>query len=99
MTQATRGVINRQPILKELANVKAPTLILVGDQDVATTPEKAERIHAAIVNSRLVIIPGAGHSSTLEEPAAINAAINAFLEGITEPTPVVSEATEIAPKH
>jgi pimeloyl-ACP methyl ester carboxylesterase len=79
MTQATRGVINRQPILKELANVKAPTLILVGDQDVATTPEKAERIHAAIANSRLVTIPGAGHSSTLEEPAAINAAINAFL--------------------
>lgn len=79
--KAVNGVIDRAPIYPELSRVKTPTLILVGDEDVATVPAKSERLHAAIAGSRLVRIPRAGHSSTVEEPAAVTAAISEFLGG------------------
>ena len=62
-------------------------MILVGDEDVATPPALAERISDGIAGSRLVVIPRAGHSSTIEQPAAVNAAISTFLSGL--PTPSV----------
>jgi 3-oxoadipate enol-lactonase len=79
ITRAAQGVITRQGIHEELERIAAPTLILVGDQDLATPPARAERIHARIAGSRLLVIPGAGHTSTIEEPAAVNAAIADFL--------------------
>jgi 3-oxoadipate enol-lactonase len=77
--RAVNGVVDRAPIDGELGRITAPTLILVGDEDVATVPEKSERMAAAIRGAKLVRIPRAGHSSTVEEPAAVTAAIEAFL--------------------
>jgi len=82
-SRATGGVISRKSIHEEIRKIQVPTLILCGDQDVATPPAKAKRIKAQIANSRLVVIPGAGHSSTIEEPAAVNAAILGFLDEVT----------------
>jgi 3-oxoadipate enol-lactonase len=82
ITRAVTGVIDRQGVYEQLDRITAPTLILVGDQDLATPPVRAERIHARIAGSRLQIIPGAGHTSTIEEPAAVNAAIADFLTGL-----------------
>ena len=79
--RAITGVVERESIHGELARIRAPTLVLVGDEDVATPPPKAERICSAIPGSRLVRIPRAGHSSTLENPEAVNAAIDLFLDG------------------
>ena len=79
ITRAVDGVIDRQGVYDQLNRIDTPTLIIVGDEDVATVPEKSERMHAAIRGSELVRIPRAGHSSTVEEPAAVNAAIEDFL--------------------
>jgi len=79
ITCAVTGVVERQGVYEEIRQIQAPTLIVVGDQDVATVPAKAERIHAQIAGSRLVVIPGAGHTATVEEPEAINKALLAFL--------------------
>jgi pimeloyl-ACP methyl ester carboxylesterase/gamma-glutamylcyclotransferase (GGCT)/AIG2-like uncharacterized protein YtfP len=79
-SRATEGVITRKPVHDEIPGIRLPTLIVCGDQDVATPPAKSERIQSLIPNSRLVIIPGAGHSSSIEEPAAVTAAILEFLE-------------------
>lgn len=79
ISRAVRGVIERAGVSDELDQIAAPTLILVGDEDVATVPAKSERMHALIPHSQLVIIPGAGHSSTIEQPEAVNAAIGKFL--------------------
>jgi 3-oxoadipate enol-lactonase len=59
--------------------IKVRTLIIVGDQDVAIVPAKAERMHKRIPNSEMVGIPGAGHTSTDEEPKAVTAAMSEFL--------------------
>lgn len=79
ITRAVEGVISRDGVYDRLTEITVPTLIVVGDQDVATVPEKSERMHQQIRNSDLVVIPGAGHTSTVEEPAAVNRALSEFL--------------------
>jgi 3-oxoadipate enol-lactonase len=74
-----RGVTDRLPITEELGTITAPTLVIVGDADVATPVAKAETIAASIAGARLEVLPGVGHVSTLEAPEAVNAAILPFL--------------------
>jgi len=78
-SRAAHGVIDREGVYDQLGRIETPTLILVGDEDVATVPAKAERMHAAIAGSRLVVIPGAGHSASIEQPALVTKAIEDFL--------------------
>jgi pimeloyl-ACP methyl ester carboxylesterase len=78
--KAVNGVIDRAGVTaSELSRIRAPTLVIVGEEDVATPRAKAEQIVAAIAGARLVTIPRAGHSSTVEEPAAVTAALESFL--------------------
>ena len=78
--KAVNGVIDRAGISQaELSRIVTPTLVVVGDEDVATPHTKAQQIVAAIAGARLHTIPRAGHSSSVEEPAAVTAAIESFL--------------------
>ena len=77
--RAVRGVIERAGVEGELHRIRTPTLVIVGEEDVATPPAKAEALAAGIADARLVRIAGAGHTSTLEKPAAVNAALLDFL--------------------
>jgi len=81
-SRAAHGVINREGVYPQLGNIHLPTLILVGDEDVATPLAKSERMQAAIEHSVLVVIPKAGHSSSIEEPEAVNTALNRFFNSI-----------------
>jgi 3-oxoadipate enol-lactonase len=83
ITRATTGVISRQGIESEIGNITVPTLILVGDEDVAVPPVHSQRLHEHIAGSRLQIIPRAGHTSTVEEPTAANGAITDFLGSLS----------------
>jgi 3-oxoadipate enol-lactonase len=87
--RAVNGVIDRAGIHDELARISVPTLVVVGDEDVATPPAKAEAIVAAIRGARMTRIPRAGHSSTVEEPAAVNAALVSFLQALAPAREVV----------
>ncbi|OJH36737.1 alpha/beta fold hydrolase [Cystobacter ferrugineus] len=77
--RAVNGVVRRRSVYEELSRIRTPTLVVVGAEDTATVPAKAERIHAAIAGSRLVKLPRGGHSSSVEEPALLNAALEEFL--------------------
>lgn len=52
-----------------LASITVPTTIVCGDEDVITPPAESEAMHRAIVGSRLLLVPRAGHLSNLEAPA------------------------------
>ena len=58
-----------------LAAIRCPTLVLVGDEDVATPPHLAEEIAAGIAGSQLVKVAGAGHLTTIERPEAVTRAL------------------------
>jgi len=86
ISRAVAGVVERDGVIDEIGQIRLPTLIVVGDQDVATVPEKSQRMQARIAGSELVVIPGAGHTSTVEEPEAVNAAIEGFLGRLGTPS-------------
>jgi len=77
-----RGIFGRDVILDRLSDIAAPTLVMVGEHDAATPPVCARRIHGAMPGSTLVVIPRAGHLSTIENPAAVNAALIAHLDAV-----------------
>ncbi len=78
--RAVNGVIERQGVAHELGRIRVPTLVLVGDDDVATVPAKAEALRDGIAGAELVRIPRAGHSAPVENPEAVTAALLSFLE-------------------
>lgn len=74
---AMRG---RADSLPTLLDIDVPTLIIHGTDDQLIPTSEAEAMHQAIHDSRLVIIPEAGHLVNLEQPEAFNDAVRAFLE-------------------
>ena len=78
------GVMTRPEFsAQELAAIRCPTLIIAGEEDTPQPPSNSERLAAAIPNSTLVRIPASGHSSSLEQPDAVIAAMRALIEGKT----------------
>ena len=66
--QATR--VDERP---GLADVRCPTLVIAGGDDVLCRPERHAEIHALVPSSELVLLEGCGHLSPLEQPAAVAA--------------------------
>lgn len=85
ISQAVKGVIDRKGVFDELKNIQTPTTVAVGEDDVATPPEKSRRIQSQIPHAQLVIIPKAGHSACLEQPEVVNQIIENFLQTISWP--------------
>jgi pimeloyl-ACP methyl ester carboxylesterase len=79
ITGPVEGVIYRKGVEEELGHITCPTLVIVGDEDVATTPEKAAFIQKGIKGSKLEFISGAGHSSCIEKPEEINRLLKDWL--------------------
>lgn len=80
MSKAVAGVIDRASVAERLGEIKMPVLIVAGDEDTATPPEKSEQMHAAIAGSQFVLVPQAGHVSTIDAPDAISRALSNFFE-------------------
>jgi 3-oxoadipate enol-lactonase len=68
--------INLTARLKE---IRAPILVICGDQDPGTPPAMARDIHDSAPGSKLVMIPHAAHLSNLENPGAFTKALQDFL--------------------
>ncbi len=82
--RAVQGVIDREAVSPDqLKTITCPTLIIVGSEDIATVPAKSEYLAKYIPNARLVEIPRAGHTSTVEEPERVNREIDGFLSGLS----------------
>jgi 3-oxoadipate enol-lactonase len=74
-------VANRREFTaEELALVRCPTLIIAGEDDTAQPPGNSRSMVEGIRGARFVRVPGAGHSSSLEEPEAIIAAMRELFQ-------------------
>ncbi len=56
-----------------------PVLVLCGEEDQLCLPERHRKMVTLLSNPELVLVPAAGHISTLENPAAVNAAMRNWL--------------------
>ena len=77
---AVEAMMGRPDSTTLLSRMALPTLIVCGEEDTLTPPSDSEAMHRAIAGSRLVLLPGAGHLSSLETPDAFNQSFRAFLE-------------------
>ena len=81
--RAVGGVIRRKPVsAAELSRIRAPTLVVAGEQDSAVVPARSRRTAEGIAGARFVSIPRAGHSPSLEEPEAVNRALDDFWKSL-----------------
>jgi pimeloyl-ACP methyl ester carboxylesterase len=71
----------RPDVTGMLGSIDVPTLVIVGEEDAISPSAEMKKIAEAIPGARFVEIKGAGHMSPLEDPAAVNAAIEDFLKG------------------
>jgi pimeloyl-ACP methyl ester carboxylesterase len=67
------------PAIERLADVRSPTLIVIGDLDIEMKLAMAGRLAAEIPGAQQVVIQGAAHMVTMERPAEFNRAVLDFL--------------------
>jgi len=65
------------------ASIDRPTLVLCGDQDLATPPELAEKLAGAIPGANYFLIEDAAHISCVEQPKRFSRLLLNFVEGIS----------------
>jgi pimeloyl-ACP methyl ester carboxylesterase len=61
-----------------LPRVVVPTLVVWGELDARSPLSVASQFERAIPDAKLVVIPGAGHLSHLEQPEQFNDAVREF---------------------
>jgi pimeloyl-ACP methyl ester carboxylesterase len=67
------------PAIDRLPEIAAPTLIIVGEEDILDFHEIAARFAAEIPGARTVVLPDAGHMANMDAPDAFNRVLLDFL--------------------
>lgn len=78
----SRALQTRADRQKTLAGVTVPSLILCGRDDALCPLHRHAAMQALIPGSELVVVEGAGHLPTLEQPAVTTRAIRAWLSHV-----------------
>lgn len=76
---ASRGMADREDARPWLPAIDYPALLLVGEQDVISTPAEMSEIATALPKATFRVIADAGHLAPLESPERTNEAIRNFL--------------------
>ena len=77
---ATCAALRDADLRGSLGGIAAKTLVLCGSEDMATTPQLARELAAAIPNARCEMIDHAAHLPCVEQPDAMAAKIWQFLK-------------------
>jgi 3-oxoadipate enol-lactonase len=72
------------PLVEHLREIGAPTLVVVGEEDVRDILEAAEVLSAGIPGARKVALPGVAHLPNMERPAEFNELAIGFLTDALE---------------
>lgn len=72
----------RKETCNKLSEIKVPSLIMVGKEDIITPPAAAHLIHEKIRNSIHSIIDHAGHLSNMENPREFNYQLKKFIKTV-----------------
>lgn len=80
----------RNNLGKELNQIKQPTLLIWGNNDIITPPFVAEEFHKLIPNSELHFIDKCGHAPMMEVPEEFNRILHNFLQKLNQPAEMAS---------
>ena len=70
----------REDLVDQLSTITAPTMVIVGNQDILTPRGDSEEIAERIPNAELVIISGAAHGLMMEHSSTFNRILIEFLQ-------------------
>jgi pimeloyl-ACP methyl ester carboxylesterase len=79
LADALAGLAARADSTSTLREIRVPTLVLCGAEDVLSTPAEMGGWAEGIAGARFQEVPAAGHLSNLENAPAFNAALLPFL--------------------
>lgn len=65
---------------RRLAQIQAPTLVITGERDSTIAPARQRLLADGIPGARQVVIPGAGHAASVDQPEAFNRVLLDFLQ-------------------
>jgi len=74
-----------------LADVKVPTLLIVGDHDECD-PELSRDMQAKIKDSKIVVLPSAGHMTFVDQPLLFAREVDEFLKPVDVPAATATPA-------
>ena len=70
----------REDLVDQLSTITAPTMVIVGNQDILTPRGDSEEIAERIPNAELVVISGAAHGLMMEHASTFNRILIEFLQ-------------------
>ena len=85
MTQSTPAYLAQLAVIQHfdttqrLQEIKVPTLVIAGEQDILVPVSLSQRLHELILGSLWTTVPG-GHGCIWEYPNSFNKAFLAFLQ-------------------
>jgi pimeloyl-ACP methyl ester carboxylesterase len=94
IARSVRGWLRSPPVMDELPNVAAPSLVIAGEEDGAVKPDRSRQTADAIPRCRFLLLPRCGHSAPVEAPAAVTAALAELFEEARSVVPVALRALE-----
>jgi pimeloyl-ACP methyl ester carboxylesterase len=68
--------------MNDVEKITSQTLIICGSDDLLTPPKYSQYLQQKIRNSKLILVPGAGHSVMLEKHREFNEALEVFLTSL-----------------
>jgi 3-oxoadipate enol-lactonase len=82
VSAALRGMAERPDVTAELGSFAQPALVIVGANDAISSSQEMRGIADKLPNAKFVEIASSGHMTTLENPAAVNAALSEFVSSL-----------------
>ena len=79
MVVTLRALRDRPDSTPLLGRIRIPVLVVAGDDDRIAPAAGMEEMARAIPGAQFTVIAGSGHLAPLEQPQAVNDAVNAFL--------------------
>ncbi|HEY5635673.1 MAG TPA: alpha/beta hydrolase [Burkholderiales bacterium] len=75
-----RAIIGRADSRPGLGAIACPTLVLCGEHDLLTPPDRHAEMAQAIAGAKLVVVPACGHMALVERPREIARALQDWLD-------------------
>lgn len=76
------AMLSRNDTTEYLSKITIPSLLLCGEDDALTPPQKMREMSQQIKNSEFILIKNSAHMSAIENSADINSAIKSFLKKV-----------------
>jgi len=70
------------PMIERLEEIKVPTLVVAGDQDIPDMLAMADLLARRVAGAKKVVLPGASHMLSVEQPDRFNQIVLEFLQDL-----------------